>query len=361
VSRRPRVSVVLPVYDGEPFLAEAMKSILAQTFRDFELIAIDDGSRDASGNILDCFAREDDRVTALHQPKAGMIAALNRGLALARGEFIARMDQDDVSHPERFARQVAFLDAHPEIAVVGCAVTLVDEGGNRIRDADYPVTPEAVVAFLERGAPLAHPAVMMRRDAVHAAGGYSAAYRHAEDYDLWLRIAERHRIANLSDRLLLYRQHASKQSSTHAVEQRLATRMAWAAARCRRAGKPDPSNGLSALAPDVQRFDFSPREKATLPLELTEALLAADPTMRKPNAVRTALELFERADVAAADGAQFVRTTLMLAYGFARRGQPFVAARWLLRAVSCRRDGFAEVCAFAFRRLARLRRAFGRA
>ncbi|HMF28708.1 MAG TPA: glycosyltransferase [Candidatus Cybelea sp.] len=342
--------MVLPIYDGAPFLAQAIESILAQTFRDFELITIDDGSRDASGEILDRFARSDSRVTALYQANAGMIAALNRGLALARGEFIARMDQDDVAHPERFARQVSFLDAHSDVAVVGSAVTLIDETGKRIRDVDYPAIPETVAKFLEIGAPLAHPAVMMRRDAVGAVGGYREAFRYAEDYDLWLRMAERYRMSNLADRLLLYRQHQSKQSSTYAVEQRFATRMALAAAHCRRAGKPDPSDGLSALTlRDIDRFDLSPGERGTLPLELVETLLAADPTMRKPNAVRTALDLLEQADVASTDGARLVRAMMMLAYGFGRRGQPLAAARWLSRAVRCRRNGFADVCAVTFR------------
>jgi glycosyltransferase involved in cell wall biosynthesis len=361
-ARSPRVSVVLPVYNGEPFLTDAVDSILAQTFRDFELIGIEDGSLDGSGEILDRFALADSRVRVLHQANAGIIAALNRGLALARGEFIARMDADDVAHPERLARQAAFLDGRPDIAVVGCAVTLIDERGKRIRDVEYPRTPEAVAEFLEIGAPLAHPAVMMRRDAVRAVGGYREAYRHAEDYDLWLRMAERYRMANLPDRLLLYRQHETKHSFTYAVEQRFASRIALAAARCRRAGMPDPTEGLTALAPkDIDRFDLSPRERATIPLDLADALLAADPAMAKPNADRQAIELVALADVHAADGARLVRTMMMLSRGFASRGQSVLAARWLLRAMSCRRNAFADVCAIGFhwaiRRLARLRAA----
>jgi glycosyltransferase involved in cell wall biosynthesis len=359
--RPPRVSVVLPVYNGEPFLADALDSILKQSFRDFELIAIDDGSRDATGEMLDRLALIDSRVSVLHQTNAGMVRALNRGLELARGDFIARMDHDDLAHPERFARQVAFLDAQPDIAVVGCAVTLIDEKGKRIREVEYPRTSEAVAAFLETGAPLAHPTVMMRRAAVLAVGGYREAYRHAEDYDLWLRIAERYRIANLPNRLLLYRQHAAKQSATYAVEQRFATRIAWFAARCRRAGKPDPTSDLIALAPsDIDRFDLSPRERANIGLDLVEALLEADPAMVKPDAAAKALELFARVDTAAADRARLVRTMMMLASGFARRGQPLVAARWFLRALSCRRSAFVDVCAIAFHwlagRLARLGR-----
>lgn len=361
-ARAPRVSVVLPVYNGEPFVAEAIGSILAQSFADFEVIALNDGSRDGSGEILDRIARTDRRVIVLHQTNAGIIAALNSGLALARGEFIARMDADDVAHPERFARQLAFLDAHPDIAVVGSAVTLIDESGRPIRDVAYPATPEAVAEFLETGAALAHPSVMMRRHAVRAVGGYRAAYRHAEDYDLWLRMAQRYRLANLPDRLLLYRQHPAKLSAVYAVEQRLATSIALLAARCRRAGQPDPTEGLSGLTPDdIDRFELAPRERANVTLDLADALLAADPAMARPDAARQAVELVTLGDVAGADEARLVRTMVMLSRGFASRGQPLAAARWLWRAMSCRRSGFADVGVIAFhwamRRLARLGRA----
>jgi glycosyltransferase involved in cell wall biosynthesis len=360
----PRVSVILPVYDGEPFLAEAVDSILAQSFRDFELIAIDDGSRDASGEILDRFARGDGRVTVHHQTNCGLVAALNRGLALASGEFIARMDQDDVAHFERFARQVSFLDTNPQIAVVGSAVTLIAEDGRRIRDVDYPGTPEAIVEFLERGSPLAHPTVMMRRAAVRSVGGYRQVYRHAEDYDLWLRMAERYRLANLPDRLLRYRQHLAKGSFTYAVEQRLATCIALLAARCRRAGKPDPTEGLKALAPqDLDRFNLAPRERAGILLGLAEAVLASDPSMAKPGTARQATEFVAAADIPAADGARLVRAMLMLSRGFAGRGEPLLAGRWLGRAIIGRRTGLAEVgtigLGWAKRRAARLGRALG--
>jgi hypothetical protein len=231
-----------------------------------------------------------------------------------------------------------------------------------MRDIAYPDTPDAVAQFLEIGSALAHPTVMMRRESVFAVGGYRAAYRHAEDYDLWLRMAERCRLTNLPDRLLYYRQHQAKLSLTYPVEQRLATCIALLAARCRRSGKPDPTEGLSALAPqDIDRFDLTPRERASTALDLAEALLATDPTMARPDAAAQAAELVAPADVADADGARLVRTMLMLSRGFAARGRPLVAARWLWRAMSGRRSGFADVGAIAFRwamrRLARLGRA----
>jgi Glycosyl transferase family 2 len=360
--RIPRISVILPVYNGELFLREAVDSILEQSFADFELIAIDDGSLDSSGAILDRIAKADDRVTALHQANAGVVATLNRGLALARGEFIARMDADDVAHPQRFTRQVAFLDAHPDVAALGCAVTLIDDGGKRIRDIDYPGAPEAVSTFLETGSALAHPSVMMRRDAVRSVGGYRAAYRHAEDYDLWLRMAERYRLANLAERLLLYRSHETKLSFTYPVEQALATSIARLAARCRRAGKPDPTEGLQALAAqDIDRFNLTARERAGILLDLAEAVLASDPAMAKPDTVRQATELMAVADVPAADSLRLVRAMLILSRGFAGRGQPLLAGRWLGRAITGRRTGLAQVAAiglgWAKRRAARLGRA----
>src|SRR5262249_18828515 len=159
-------SVILPVYNSETYLAAAVESILAQTFRDFELIAVEGGSTDRSLAILDQFAATDPRVAVIRHGTASLVRQLNRGLAAARGEYFARMDADDVSRPDRLQRQVDFLRRNPSIAVVGAAVTLIDERGSAVREIDYPQSPTEVAAFLDIGSPLAHPAVMMRRDAV---------------------------------------------------------------------------------------------------------------------------------------------------------------------------------------------------
>jgi hypothetical protein len=348
------VSVVLPVHKSEAYLAAAVESILAQSFGDWELLAIDDGLSSNSSAILRSFAARDPRVTVVLEAGASFIAKLVRGVALAQGELIARMDADDIAHCDRFARQLAFLDAHPEVAVVGSAVTLIDAHGKTIRDAHYPEGSAAIAEVLQTGSALAHPAVMMRKDAVIAAGGYRPAYQYAEDYDLWLRMAERFALANLPDRLLYYRQHAAKLSVAYAAEQMLATRVAQFAARCRRAGKPDPTEGLTALSPkDIDRFDLSPQERSTVSLDIADALLAADASTDSPSAIEKAVDILGQVDFAAVPGARLVRTMMAVGYGFSRRRRPLLAAKWVLRAATCHSDGLGDVCAIVANRAKR--------
>jgi Glycosyl transferase family 2 len=333
----PRISVVLPVYNAQAFLDAAVDSVLAQTFGDFELLAIDDGSTDATAAILDRLARRDRRMIVVRQANAGIVAALNHGLALARGEFVARMDADDVACPERFARQAAFLDAHPDVAVVGSAITLVDAQGRTIRHVQYPESPAAAAAFLATGSPLAHPAAMMRRAAVLAVGGYRRAFEYAEDYDLWLRMAERHSLANLPDRLLLYRQHGAKLSFSRAAEQALATGLARVAASRRRAGQPDPTAGLAALSlADLDRLGLSPQEKAAVILDIVDACLAVDFWRGESEHLDRVVELLRGLDVDAAPRSRLVRARLMVGRRLAHRGRLLAAAGWIAHAVAGR-------------------------
>jgi hypothetical protein len=160
------------------------------------------------------------------------------------------MDGDDIALPERFARQLAFLDAHPDISVLGTGCTCIDESGKPTTDKfDNVTSPEDVLADLKNGPPLCHPSVVMRRDAVRAVGGYHRAYRHCEDYDLWLRLSEHVRMANLPDRLLLYRQSESQVSNRHAYVQKIGAAIAWEAHVERLAGRPDPTATLETLPP----------------------------------------------------------------------------------------------------------------
>jgi glycosyltransferase involved in cell wall biosynthesis len=249
----PRVSVVLPARDGGVYLADAVASILGQTFADLELLLIDDGSRDGAVAALVPLAARDPRLHLLKNPGAGLVAALNFGLDQARGELISRMDADDVAQPDRLARQVGYLDASPDVALVGAQVAFIDASGAPTGErSHFPTEPAAVAAALTtRGCVIRHPTVVARKAALIAVGGYRPACDKAEDYDLWLRLAERARLANLPDVLLSYRVHGGQTSRGINLDQRFAHDLALIAARERRAGRSDPLDGVG----EPLRFD----------------------------------------------------------------------------------------------------------
>jgi GT2 family glycosyltransferase len=203
-----RVSVVLPFRNAERYLDEAIRSILGQTFHDFELIAVDDGSNDRSCTIVEQAANDDSRIRLLRTEGSGLPAALNAGIAAAEAPYIARMDGDDVALPERFALQVAALDREPGLVVIGSAVDEIDSANRLLHTAWYPTDPTIVAALLSRGGCcLCHPATMIRRDALMVAGGYRTSVPLTEDFDLWLRMMRLGAIRNLDRPLLRYRLH----------------------------------------------------------------------------------------------------------------------------------------------------------
>lgn len=188
----PLVSVVLPVRDGERTLARAVDSIREQTLRDWELIVVDDGSRDGTRAILEALAKQEPRLRTITQGREGIVSALNAGLAAARGSFVARMDADDEALPERLEAQVRLLRGRPDVGVASC---LVDFGGDRAASAGYALhvdwvngllEPEAIALHRFVEAPLAHPTALFRRELVARHGGYRAG-DFPEDYELWLR------------------------------------------------------------------------------------------------------------------------------------------------------------------------------
>ena len=236
----PRVSVVMPVRDGERFLREALDSTLAQTFADFELIVVDDGSSDATPEILTEAAQRDSRLRVRWQEPGGLTVAINAGCALAQAPLIARMDADDVMLPDRLERQVAYLDAHPDVALLGGGVVLVDETGNEI-DRE---PGRAQLDFLARNE-LTHATVMMRAEAFVAIGGYRLD--QSEDYDLWLRFDEQYGVAALADHVIRYRLHTGQFSVTALERQALGFLCVREAAIRRRRGEPDPLDGVERL------------------------------------------------------------------------------------------------------------------
>lgn len=219
----PRVTVLMPVHNGGAYLDAAVRSILGQTFPDFELLAIDDGSTDGSGEVLRGY--RDPRLRLVENGRnVGIVETLNRGLTLSRGEYVARMDCDDVSLPERFARQLRFFDAHPDIGVLGTCGERIDEGGKTVAPFCQPLRHEAIRFCLHFFCPLTHPSVMMRKEVVLGAGGYMpggplpAGELVPEDYDLWWRLSTATRFANLPDCLLLLRKHAETVTARHMDE-----------------------------------------------------------------------------------------------------------------------------------------------
>ncbi|MCP3980400.1 MAG: glycosyltransferase [bacterium] len=246
----PRISVIMPVFNARDHVSQALDSVLSQTCRDFEVVLIDDGSTDGGGEILRGYAERDERIRLFVQQNRGLIETLNRGFALARGEFLARMDADDVSLPERFARQLDYLTEHTDVAGLGCALQYMSDDGLLPRTLRHPTEPEEVRREMLQHSALAHPTVMLRAAAVSELGGYRAAFRHAEDYDLWLRLAERWDLANLPDVLLHYRLHAGQVSMKHIDQQVLSSIGARAAARIRRETGEDPTREMSAMGTD---------------------------------------------------------------------------------------------------------------
>lgn len=237
----PLVSVVMPARNGARYLTEAVDSILRQSMSDLELLIIDDGSTDDTPALLRKLASSDSRVSIYHQAGDGLVAALNRGIAEARAPLIARMDCDDVAAIDRLERQLSAFESRPRLVAVGGQATQIDEAGGKLGCLRYPVGAQAIRRQLTLSSPFCHPAVTFRKAAVLAVGGYRKAYRHAEDYDLWLRLFEVGELDNLNVVVLDYRRHQNSTTNRHAAEQAQKTALASVAAHSRANGLPDPT------------------------------------------------------------------------------------------------------------------------
>lgn len=248
----PAITVAMSVYNGERFLADAIESILTQSFRDFEFLIVDDGSTDSSADIITRFAQSDPRIRPIIRENRGLIASLNQMIQEARAPIIARMDADDIAAPTRFAQQFAYLQDNPDYGVVGSWSEDMGEDGKPMarEGADHPLRHRDMLVAIANGEQLiCHPAVMYRRDVVRAVGGYHAAFRHCEDLDLWLRLASITHMGNIPQRLLRYRRYPTQVSARHSTEQQIGTaiaRIAWAE---REAGRPDPTVSWDRLPP----------------------------------------------------------------------------------------------------------------
>jgi glycosyltransferase involved in cell wall biosynthesis len=218
----PAVSVIIPAYNAARYLESAIASIQAQTFSDFEIIAVDDGSTDETKIILERLAARDQRIRVISRPNTGIVGALNDALAAARGKLIARMDGDDLALPTRFETQIAFLDAHPECVALGTAVQIIDSRTAIVDRYDPPLDHDAILAELLRGngGALIHPSAVFRADALRSVNGYGPEFCKAEDLDLYLRLSHRGRLANLPSLGLQYRHHLASTNFKHRDIQR---------------------------------------------------------------------------------------------------------------------------------------------
>ncbi len=220
-SDTPKISVLLPVYNAEPYLAETIDSVLNQGFSDFELIIINDGSKDRSAEIIRSYS--DKRIRFIDQENIGLSATLNKGIAVARGEYIARQDNDDISLPQRFSKQVEYLDTHPSVMLLGTSAEIIDDKGRRTgRFLDHQQSSAALKFNLLFNNPFVHSSVMFRKSVIRRSGDYRVNNDFFEDYDLWSRIARIGDVANLKERLLLYREvHSSMSRTTSDYMQRV--------------------------------------------------------------------------------------------------------------------------------------------
>jgi len=260
----PQISVIIPVWNCDRYLRQAIESILRQDYQEFELIVIDDGSDDGSAEVAKSFAH-DERVKIITQKNSGVVAARNAGLRLARAEFVAFLDADDIAMPSRLSKQLAFLRDHPDVAVVGSHITHFNDAEGELRTIKVNLTAKEVISGLETRNTLAQPSVMLRKSMAMAVGGYREAFKYgAEDYDLWLRLAEAHPLDNLDEVLTLYRIHPESLSHRRKYEQEFGALVAVCAHRRRMASLPDPvGESPTPLMPsDLARLNLSDQEES---------------------------------------------------------------------------------------------------
>lgn len=219
----PTITVLMPAYNPGVHFGDAVRSILSQRFTDFELLILDDGTQDGSLDILD--AIPDPRIRLIRNPRnLGLVETLNLGLREARGRYIARMDADDVAHPDRLGHQLAFMQARPDVAITGTWSRTIGEG-IKSWETHYPTEHADIVCHMLFNTGLTHPTVMLDNQQMLQHGlTYDAANPHAEDYDLWTRAAQVIRLANLPEVLLDYRVHATQVSSSHQQAQKQSAR-----------------------------------------------------------------------------------------------------------------------------------------
>jgi glycosyltransferase involved in cell wall biosynthesis len=242
----PNIEILMPVRNGSKYIEQAIKSVLSDDIHILRLIVVDDGSTDDTKDII---SKIDTRteIRVISQGSLGLTSALNRGLEETNAEFIARMDADDISLKGRLPAQLAFLQQHPNVAAVGTQAAYIDEDGRELGTRTrYPLDPKEIRRQLfDKGCVICHPTILARRESLLRCGGYHGAFKHAEDYDLWLRLTDHYEIANLPDVFLRYRRHSQQVSNGRNIQQSFSRDFALWCARERQAQRPDPSRAIT--------------------------------------------------------------------------------------------------------------------
>lgn len=260
----PRVAVLVAVYNGMPYVEDAIQSVLDQTFGDFELIVVDDASTDATPAALERFRRQDARVRLFRMTaNSGPVLAANRGLAEVRAPLVARLDADDVCRPDRLALQVDAFDQDPGLVLLGSAFDYIDAAARVVGQGNPALDDAALqVGLMESGNPFCHPSVLMRTDALRSLGGYRQVLNpYGLDYDLCLRMAELGKVGNLPQRLIGYRIHPGQITVTRMQPQLRSAQLYRALARQRRSGR-------------AEDLDLAQADPAESPARLRSALAA---------------------------------------------------------------------------------------
>jgi len=205
----PKVTVLMSVYNGERYLNEAVDSILSQTFTDFEFLIIDDASTDRTPEILRSY--DDPRIRVVtNEENLGLTKSLNKGLALAKGEYIARMDADDISLPERFEKQIKFLENHPNVALVGTSCQVIDHQ-NKALGYDFVQSDVLYEDLIKRNC-IHHGSIIVRRSVMNEFSGYNELFRKCQDYALWLQMIKLYQLKNIPEILYKLRSHSNSVS-----------------------------------------------------------------------------------------------------------------------------------------------------
>lgn len=205
----------MPAHNAEKYIRSAIKSILNQTFKKFELIIINDASTDKTLDIIKSFSRKDPRVKLIsNDTRLDIASSLNKGISMASSNIIARMDADDISLPQRLELQYKLINSSKNIAVVGANIVLIDEDGNEMATRSYPTSSRELKGCLFKYSPFAHPVVMFRRDVFEEVGQYNPKYSPTEDLDLWFRLGSKYEFGSIPKPLLKYRLYEKSSSHT---------------------------------------------------------------------------------------------------------------------------------------------------